>query len=273
MARWIVYNSTGIPDTIINKGRGFVVRVMSSIQCPLPSILPPNIETVPVLIDSWDDSLGLSFITELIFEMTYYNDSVVDVQKSFDINGQGERGTISQGATVTENRIEDSMYTYGKRGYYELNIIGDSTNLGMAGTLINVEFQGIHGLDTSTIVFDLKDFNDTSSQMTAYMYSVSTPGCVTVDSLTHCHSSIGIIPNPFSDATNFQITLPFGGHAKLTINNEAGDVVATVLDANMASGTIVVPFDGSYLPNGYYFYMLETPDGKYTGAMEKMKLK
>ena len=234
MARWIVYNSTGTPDTITNRGRGFVVRVSSHISCPLPSIIYGGTEIVPVIIDAWDDSLRTSYINGLVFQMTYFNDSVLDLNKEYNLNGQGEQGTISQSALVLENIVEDTLYTKGKRGYYELSIVDDSNNMGKTGTLIDLKFQGIRGLDSSDFVYDLRMFNDSSGNSDGYIYSLTSNGCVWVDSTSTGVKEIAeqdipflkYWPNPVlnSEPLNLEVgTLP--GNVKVQLIDPLGRIV------------------------------------------------
>jgi len=281
IAGWIVYNSTGIPDTIINKGRGFVARMATSIPCPLPSINPPASETVPVQIDSWDDSLGMAYITGMIFEMTYYNRSVVNLDTTYNKNGQGQIGTIASGSVVAVNGPEDALYSQGVRGYYELNIAGNPSNMARTGTLLNFKIQGILGLDSSSFVYNIKDLTDSSSQGANFVAITSTNGCVTVDSICGVNvskisyneaTSIGQnTPNPFSDATDINFALPTASHARLTVINELGAVVATPLDQDLTAGEFNVHFDGSNLPSGIYYYRLQTNAGAYQRTMTIVK--
>ena len=153
--------------------------------------------------------------------------------------------------------------------------------MGHTGTVVNLEFQGILGLDSSTFNFDLKDLNISNPQGSGYVYSTSTPGCVTVDSIcginvskinyTEAASISQNTPNPFSEATDIHFSLPAAGHARMTILNDLGVVVATPLDQDLSSGEFDVRVNATNLPSGLYYYRLQTAAGSYQRTMSIVK--
>jgi hypothetical protein len=64
-------------------------------------------------------------------------------------------------------------------------------------------------------------------------------------------------PNPFNPSTKIVFTLPKASNTRLTVFNELGQKVATMLDGYQSAGQHIVTFNGSSLASGTYFYRLE----------------
>ena len=65
-------------------------------------------------------------------------------------------------------------------------------------------------------------------------------------------------PNPFNPTTVITFTLQREGATKLVVYNSLGQEVKTLLNENMRVGLYSVPFNGSNLTSGVYFYKLES---------------
>jgi plastocyanin len=65
-------------------------------------------------------------------------------------------------------------------------------------------------------------------------------------------------PNPFNARTMIQFYLPVAQQVKLKIYALTGAEIATLLDGFMPAGEFTIPFDGSNLASGVYFYQLVT---------------
>ena len=63
-------------------------------------------------------------------------------------------------------------------------------------------------------------------------------------------------PNPFNPSTTISFDLPMGANVKLDVYNPLGQLVKTLVNAQMLSGSHSVLFDASQLPSGIYFYRL-----------------
>lgn len=75
-------------------------------------------------------------------------------------------------------------------------------------------------------------------------------------------------PSPFSSSTTINFSLPSPSIVTLKIFDVLGNEVATVIQNEMKTeGDYSVPFDGSGLPNGIYFYQLQTSDNIETTQM------
>ncbi len=65
-------------------------------------------------------------------------------------------------------------------------------------------------------------------------------------------------PNPFNPSTTINFTLPQTSKIKLTIFNQLGEEVRTLLNEEKLAGKYAVKFNGDGLPSGVYFYTLNT---------------
>ncbi len=69
-------------------------------------------------------------------------------------------------------------------------------------------------------------------------------------------------PNPFNPSTTIRFSLPHRSHITLTVFNTLGQLVATLLNADIDAGSHAVQFNASNLASGVYFYRLQV--GGYT---------
>jgi hypothetical protein len=83
-------------------------------------------------------------------------------------------------------------------------------------------------------------------------------------------------PNPFNNKTRLAFNLRVSGNVKVNVYDIAGKLVRTVLDEPRKTGEQVLYWDGrdndgTSLPNGVYFFSIETPLEKKTGELILMK--
>ena len=79
-------------------------------------------------------------------------------------------------------------------------------------------------------------------------------------------------PNPFNPTTTIDFYLPEQSVVSLKVYNILGQEVATLIDnENMDEGDFEIPFDGSNLSSGVYFYQLEVNFGEQR-IMKKLLL-
>jgi hypothetical protein len=76
-------------------------------------------------------------------------------------------------------------------------------------------------------------------------------------------------PNPFNPNTTIEYALPVASDVRLVVYNARGEMVAKLVEDNVAAGYHSADFDGSVLSSGIYFYRLNA--GTYTD-MKKMLL-
>lgn len=78
-------------------------------------------------------------------------------------------------------------------------------------------------------------------------------------------------PNPFNPRTTIEYTLPGQADVTLKIYDAIGNEVGVLVKENQNAGTYTVPFDGSELASGIYFYRLEAGHNVFTQKMVLMK--
>lgn len=79
-------------------------------------------------------------------------------------------------------------------------------------------------------------------------------------------------PNPFNPTTNIAFRVPELGPVTLKVYNTLGQEVATILDNHVVTaGLHEVPFDGSSLASGVYYYKLQNNGFEATQKMTIMK--
>ena len=81
-------------------------------------------------------------------------------------------------------------------------------------------------------------------------------------------------PNPFNPSTVIKFTLPEEAFVTINVFNILGEVVSTLVNRNLPSGTHQIVFDAKGINSGVYFYRLQVnnPDGKNFTTVRKMIL-
>lgn len=77
-------------------------------------------------------------------------------------------------------------------------------------------------------------------------------------------------PNPFNPRTQIQFLLPERQHVTIDVYGASGRRIARLLNTNKPAGSHIVPFDGTGLASGVYYYTLTLEDG--TQMTKKMVL-
>ena len=78
-------------------------------------------------------------------------------------------------------------------------------------------------------------------------------------------------PNPFNPVTTINFSTAIEGNVSLTVYNTAGAVVAKLVDGKLDRGYHSVPFDGSRLVSGVYYYTMQLNDKVFTHKMMLLK--
>jgi len=78
-------------------------------------------------------------------------------------------------------------------------------------------------------------------------------------------------PNPFNPETHISFDLTEQARVALIVYNAKGQMVRTLVNEVMNSGTHYVTFNGSNLPSGVYFYKLQTNHSTQVKKMILMK--
>jgi flagellar hook assembly protein FlgD len=79
-------------------------------------------------------------------------------------------------------------------------------------------------------------------------------------------------PNPFNPSTNIQFSLPRAGKVEMKVYNLLGQVVATLVNGQYATGRYEVTWDARNLASGLYFYRL-TVDNNVVDTKKMLLLK
>ena len=74
-------------------------------------------------------------------------------------------------------------------------------------------------------------------------------------------------PNPFSQATTINYSLPQESVVSLMVYNQLGQVVQTLVNSVVGAGVHQASFDGSTLPAGTYYYTLKAGNFVQTQSM------
>lgn len=83
--------------------------------------------------------------------------------------------------------------------------------------------------------------------------------------------AIGNYPNPFNPSTVIRIAVPKNAHVTLTIYDDLGQKVLTLVDQNLTAGYYDRLFDGSRLASGVYFSRLNIGNQVIVGKMLMLK--
>jgi aminopeptidase N len=78
-------------------------------------------------------------------------------------------------------------------------------------------------------------------------------------------------PNPFNPVTTIRYYIPHITKVKLTVSDELGRLVKTLVDKEQTFGKYIVPFDGSGLASGIYYYTLSADNFSKTKKMVLIK--
>lgn len=78
-------------------------------------------------------------------------------------------------------------------------------------------------------------------------------------------------PNPFNPTTNISFDIKTSGNVKLTVFNQLGQFVETLVDQDLAPGSYKTDWNAANYPSGVYFYKLETEGMVQTKRMILVK--
>ena len=78
-------------------------------------------------------------------------------------------------------------------------------------------------------------------------------------------------PNPFNPVTTIEFSIMKRGPVRLTIYNQLGQKVATLVDKNMRIGNYSIKWDAFDLPSGFYFLNMQSKDQKISQKMILIK--
>jgi hypothetical protein len=130
-----------------------------------------------------------------------------------------------------------------------------------AGTRI-LRFEVDSDSDKKNWLYSLNYFQITRSQTTSLDEKETLPTEITLEAN---------FPNPFNPSTTLSFALPESMPVRLEVFTTTGQLVATLVDAPMTSGTHHVDFRADQLASGLYLYRLTTPNGSIIRKMTLLK--
>lgn len=74
-------------------------------------------------------------------------------------------------------------------------------------------------------------------------------------------------PNPFSEYTNIEFTIPNSEHVRLEIVDTSGKQVALIVNDNKSAGTYNYKFENNGLQSGFYFSKIIFDNEKQTSKL------
>lgn len=273
VADFIIQNSTGVPITTQVTARGHEIDLHSSIARNYRVRMGSDVP-VQIMVDNFVDTLGKADLSGFIMEMVHYRRTVVGNDAAFNTTGQGSVGTVTEGASIAENMIEDSLHDpshiIGEQGYYEMNVAQIPNRIGSVSTpfdLVNLRFHGIKSVDTSELVYVLKNFVERSTFAIAEYVNITTsPGLITVDTGStgvkedagNIPLSMQCFPNPVSGTSSLQFSLPSAEAVTIVLHDALGRVVSVPVDHSiMNAGFHAKALQTNTLAAGTYFCTLQ----------------
>ena len=78
-------------------------------------------------------------------------------------------------------------------------------------------------------------------------------------------------PNPFNPTTTIGFSLAVPGQVELTVSNQNGQVIATLVNDTLPVGNHSVEFEASHLSSGVYYYTLKADNQTFTRKLVLLK--
>lgn len=91
------------------------------------------------------------------------------------------------------------------------------------------------------------------------------------DALPQVFALHPVYPNPFNPAATLAYDLPTPGHARLQVINITGQLVATLVDRDLAAGAYHTRWNASALPSGMYLAIFESGSHRFVQKLMLLK--
>jgi photosystem II stability/assembly factor-like uncharacterized protein len=164
--------------------------------------------------------------------------------------------------TLANEIMQDMRFTLGMGADNYTVLSGDTAVIWMAQLVA----RGTSNLNSVTKLKQLSDV------VQLYYESNFTIGVNQISSEIPAKYSLGQnYPNPFNPITNVKFSITNSGNVKLVVYDIQGREVQTLVKEKLNAGTYEVPFDGSLLPSGVYFYQLISDNYIETKRMVMIK--
>ncbi len=167
-----------------------------------------------------------------------------------------EEWNTSEAIGPTFNQI---MYQY-PDWYYDVNVPG--------GTFLEYKF--IKKDASGNVVWECCSNHSFTSPSTApgevvvFWQGTGKGGPAQTEEVAFEFALQDAYPNPFSESTSLEFSLPETQHVTLRVVDLLGRTVAALVDDIQSPGRHRVDFDAHGLPSGVYFYQIETYDRRIT---------
>lgn len=159
-------------------------------------------------------------------------------------------------------------------GIAAITIWGDdeiSPNIDGANDYENLIVKLLNTGTNSFIDINLTDINELTNNgiINSLIYQANSIylAKAVVQAPTNNGFSLAIIPNPVSNTTSFEFTLPNETNAEIQIYNVTGELVSKIVNANYKIGFNKVQFDIGNLANGVYNVVLISTEGRCSSTM------
>jgi hypothetical protein len=93
----------------------------------------------------------------------------------------------------------------------------------------------------------------------------------TVSTLAKDYTLSQNYPNPFNPSTSILYSIPNSGNVTITVYNQLGKEIMTLVNGFKNKGSYEISFNGSELSSGIYFYKLNA--GSYTDTKKMLLVK
>ncbi len=131
----------------------------------------------------------------------------------------------------------------------------------------SIETLNIGGIPTYKLTIDIKINTHGENDFRENLVNIQTAGAETPAKYSLSQN----YPNPFNPATNIKFEIIKSGFVSLKIYDAYGREVESLLNNFQLAGTYNISWDASQLPNGVYFYKLQTNDFVETKKMILVK--
>jgi hypothetical protein len=228
-----------------------VIAVMDPVTLWPPNHKYENLDLFDLLVSITDDVDGTISVTNA--DITYSTSDEPD-----DAPGMGDGKTINDMVIAADCksidlRKERSGDLNGRIYTVWVTVSDEAGNVATAPVQVTVP------LDLETPAYD----DGVSFQVNGNCFGPSMPRVYTgLDESKAPGNDVSVYPNPFNGITTFEFTLEATGKATLDIYDMVGKKVASLYNGEItAELNYRISFNGRELPDGVYFYRLQSGNG------------
>jgi hypothetical protein len=148
-----------------------------------------------------------------------------------------------------------------------MTIQGDTANAGQALTFKVYDTDNDIEYTPTYLPLSVKPDTSVGTIPAAYVVNVETATGINALTYTEGYSLLQNIPNPFSQTTSIQYTLPSAQGVTITLYDESGRLIRELVNSTQAAGNHAVSFEQDNLQSGVYFYEMKAGDFVKTRKM------